>query len=67
MLKFCNKDIGMHDFDVMIFDLAGKIVLQQSKLSQEFINLGGLEEGMYFLKIYKDGQYQSTEKVVIAK
>ena len=67
VLRFTNMDIRMYDFDVYISDIAGKVVKQIPHLNQEFINLSDLDDGMYVLKIYKDGQYESTYKVVIAK
>jgi hypothetical protein len=53
---------------VEVFDITGKLVSTQSlNNSSSIINLSGLNEGLFMVRVYSDGKLISTKKVIYAK
>jgi len=58
-----SNNISLDNFSVQVFNIIGKKVLEQSKLTSNKMDISALQKGIYLLKIQK-GNQQKTLKLI---
>ncbi len=58
-----SNNISLDNFSVQVFNIIGKKILEQSKLTSNKMDISALQKGIYLLKIQK-GNQQKTLKLI---
>ena len=58
-----SNNISLDNFSVQVFNILGKKILEQSKLTSNKMDISALQKGIYLLKIQKENQ-QKTLKLI---